>query len=110
MSRTSLAEMTGRSGLEGLSVAVSAWWRYGYQSTFRPEHNWCGLEWAAVEHLTSRRLRDRPFKSIILVMVRQSEPLPQAVSAIQYIDFSRLTLIGPRYFTVRDFRVKVNEI
>jgi len=77
---------------------------------YRPEHHWCGLEWAAMEHLSSLRLGACDFKAIIPVMVRKSDPLPNAVSRIQYIDVSRVTLQGRRYFAYPDFRQKVNEI
>lgn len=77
---------------------------------YRPEHRWCGLEWAAMEHLGSSRLRGRDFKAIIPVMVRMSGPLPTAVSRIQYIDFSGVTTLGRRYFSVKEFRLKIQEI
>jgi hypothetical protein len=77
---------------------------------YRPEHRWCGLEWAAMEHLSSTRLRGCDFKAIIPVMVRMSDPLPQVVSNIQYIDVSRMTLQGRRYFAYPEFRRKINEI
>jgi hypothetical protein len=44
------------------------------------------------------------------VMVRKSDPLPQVVSNIQYIDVSRVTLQGRRYFAYPEFRRKINEI
>jgi hypothetical protein len=77
---------------------------------YRPEHRWCGLEWAAMEHLGSTRLRGCDFKAIIPVMVRKSDPLPQVVSKIQYIDVSRMTLQGRRYFAYPEFRRKIAEI
>jgi hypothetical protein len=77
---------------------------------YRPEHKWCGLEWAAMERLSSARLQGCDFKAIIPVMVRKSDPLPQVVSNIQYIDVSRVTLQGRRYFAYPEFRRKINEI
>ena len=77
---------------------------------YRPEHNWCGLEWAAMEHLSSTRLQGCDFKAIIPVMVRKSDPLPSVVSKIQYVDVSRMTLQGRRYFAYPEFCCKINEI
>jgi hypothetical protein len=65
---------------------------------YRPEHNWCGLEWAAMEQLSSTRLRGHDFKTIIPVMVRKSDPLPSVVSRVQYIDLSKVQLQGRRYY------------
>ncbi|HEY6272509.1 MAG TPA: toll/interleukin-1 receptor domain-containing protein [Terriglobales bacterium] len=77
---------------------------------YRPEHRWCGLEWAAMEHLSSTRLHGCDFKAIIPVLVRKSDPLPPIVSKIQYIDVSRVTLQGRRYFAYPEFRRKINDI
>jgi TIR domain len=77
---------------------------------YRPEHKWCGLEWAAMEHLSSTRLQGCDFKAIIPIMVRRSDPLPTVVSKIQHIDVSRMTLQGRRYFAYPEFRRKINEI
>jgi hypothetical protein len=77
---------------------------------YRPEHYWCGREWAAMEHLSAARLPGCDFKAIIPVMVRKSDSLPQVVSKIQYIDVSRMTLQGRRYFAYPEFRHKINEI
>jgi hypothetical protein len=77
---------------------------------YRPEHQWCGLEWAAMEHLSSIRLPGRDLTAIIPVMVRRSDPLPSAISGVQYIDFSRVTIQGRRYFTFPEFRRKIHQI
>jgi len=77
---------------------------------YRSEHIWCGLEWAAMEHLSSRRLQGKNFKAIIPLMVRKSDPLPTAVSAVQYIDLSKITTRGRDYFKAREFRQNVQEI
>jgi hypothetical protein len=77
---------------------------------YRPEHDWCGLEWAAMEQLSLCRLRGSEFRAIIPVIVRKSEPLPAAVAGVQYIDLSRVTLLGRRYFTFPEFRKKIQVI
>ena len=77
---------------------------------YRPEHRWCGLEWAAMEQLSSMRLRGRDFKAIIPLIVRTSDALPPALSRFQYIDVSRVTLLGRRYFTLPEFRGKIQQI
>jgi hypothetical protein len=77
---------------------------------YRPEHLWCGLEWAAMEQLSLTRLQGKGFKTIIPVMVRKSDPLPTAVSRIQYIDVSRVTIQGRRFFKQIEFRSKIQEI
>ena len=77
---------------------------------YRPEHQWCGLEWAAMEQISSSRLPGNDLKTIIPVMVRKSDPLPTAVSGIQHIDISRATLQGRRYYTFPEFRSKIQAI
>lgn len=77
---------------------------------YRPEHHWCGLEWAAMERLSSRRLPGTDFKAIIPVMVRQSDSVPLVVSKVQHIDVSRVQLQGRRYFAYPEFRRKIQEI
>ena len=77
---------------------------------YRPEHNWCGLEWAAMDLLSSTRLQGAEFGAIIPVMIRKSDPLPKAVSRVQYIDFSRVTIQGRRFFKFPESRLKIQEI
>lgn len=77
---------------------------------YHPGHPWCGLEWAAMEKLGRTRLSGRNAQAVIPVMLRKSEPLPRAVSETQFIDVSGLSLLGNRYFNVREFRLKIAEI
>lgn len=77
---------------------------------YRPEHRWCGLEWATMSHLSSRRLQGKDFQSIIPLMFRKTDPLPPAVSQIQYIDISKVSIQGRRYFSSTEFRLKIQEI
>jgi hypothetical protein len=77
---------------------------------YHPSHEWCGLEWAAMDSLSAQRLPGAQFKAIIPVMVRKSELLPAAVSGGQYIDASRVMISGRHYFGTREFHLKVEEI
>jgi len=77
---------------------------------YRPEHHWCGLEWAAMELISLTRLRGKNFKTIIPLIYRGSDNLPVAVSRIQYIDVSRVSLLGRRYYSQQEFRGKILQI
>jgi len=77
---------------------------------YRPEHRWCGLEWAAMEHLSSSRLQNQDLKAIIPLMFRKVEPLPPVVSRIQHIDISKVSLQGRRYFNNPEFRAKIQQM
>ncbi|HEY2911782.1 MAG TPA: toll/interleukin-1 receptor domain-containing protein [Candidatus Angelobacter sp.] len=77
---------------------------------YHPQHRWCGREWAAMQLLSDYRLRTAEYTSIIPVLVRKSTPLPTAVSRIQHIDISNVTLQGRRYYNNREFREKIEQI
>jgi hypothetical protein len=77
---------------------------------YRPEHGWCGREWAAMEKMSAKRLPGQAFSSIIPLMYKKSDPLPPAVSRIQYIDVSRVILLGRRYYSQPEFRGKIQQI
>jgi hypothetical protein len=77
---------------------------------FHPAHKWCGLEWAAMEMLSRSRLPNQETKAIIPVMIRTSDSLPKAVSKIQYVDLSSITVRGRRYYTTQEFKEKVKQI
>jgi hypothetical protein len=77
---------------------------------FDPAHQWCGLEWAAMAGLAKKRLPGEDFGTIIPVMIQASDPLPQAVAEIQYIDFSKVRTLGYGYYDTPDYRRKVIEI
>ncbi|MEW5959293.1 MAG: toll/interleukin-1 receptor domain-containing protein [Chloroflexota bacterium] len=77
---------------------------------FDPAHRWCGLEWAAMAGLAKKRLPGEDFGAIIPVMIQASDPLPQAVAEIQYIDFSKVRTVGHSYYDTPDYRRKVIEI
>jgi hypothetical protein len=77
---------------------------------YHPSHRWCGLEWAAMERLSQRRLLTEEIYSIIPLLLRTGDELPSAVAKIQYIDFSRILVRGPNYYRTNDFREKVQKI
>ena len=77
---------------------------------FHPMHRWCGLEWAAMDHLSALRLPGKDFRTIIPLIVRESAALPQAVSKIQYIDISRVTLKGRRYYNTNEYRSRIRDV
>jgi len=75
---------------------------------FDPSHKLCGLEWAAMDVLHSRRFSRAEFKSIIPVMVRTGN-VPAAVSRIQPVDMSGVITSGS-YFRTNEFTRKLEEI
>jgi TIR domain len=77
---------------------------------YRPEHIWCGREWAAMEKISDLRLRGKDFKTIIPLMYRDDGYLPASVSKIQPIDVSRVINLGRRYYSLKEFREKVLQI
>lgn len=77
---------------------------------FDPSHKWSGIEWAAMARLAEQRLPGENFGAIIPVIIQASDPLPQAVAEIQYIDFSRVRTLGQRYYETQEYREKVVEI
>jgi hypothetical protein len=77
---------------------------------YRAEHEWCGREWAAMEMISDLRLHGKDFTTIIPLMYKLSDPLPAPVSRIQYIDVSRVILLGRRYYSLNEFRGKIQQI
>lgn len=77
---------------------------------YHPSHKWCGLEWAAMDILSESRLPGEDFKAIIPVILRQREPLPSPMAEIQFIDLSRVTICGRRYYSTQEFRQRIIEI
>jgi len=68
-----------------------------------PRHDWCGIEWAAMEQLGKARLPNTPIRSIIPVKYRETD-LPNSAAALQAIDISRQALLGKRYYRTMPFR------
>lgn len=77
---------------------------------YHPAHRWCGLEWAAMDGLGKSRLPGSEFRTIIPLIVREESSTPEAVLKTQWIDISRLTLQGRRYYTTKEFRLRIREV
>ena len=72
-------------------------------------HEWCGKEWAAMERLGMVRLPNTSIQPIIPVMFRRTT-LPPGAANRQPLDLSRNALLGPRYYTTKEFRAAVLQI
>ena len=77
---------------------------------YHPSHNWCGLEWAAMHGLSEQRIPRAEFKTIIPVLLKNDNLMPEVISQIQYIDFSGVIVRGRRYYSTYDFRSKIEQI
>ncbi len=77
---------------------------------YHPFHNWCGIEWTAMERLSKVRLNNFDFKAIVPVLLKKSNSMPDVVAETQYIDVSRLILRGRNYYNTIEFQNKINEI
>jgi hypothetical protein len=75
---------------------------------FRSEHYWCGLEWASMYQLGQARLPNVTYVPIIPLMVRVPDPLPWGAGKIQFVDVSRVTIKGRKYFRTDEFRTKID--
>src|SRR5204862_7890199 len=58
------------------------------QVYFHPDRPWCGREWAAMEHLSRKRLGGKDFYTIIPLVYRETRPMPPVSAKVQYIDIS----------------------
>jgi TIR domain len=77
---------------------------------YHPAHKWCGLEWEAMYGLENQRLQGEEFHAIVPLIVRDPKHLPNAVSKIQYIDISRVTIAGRRYYKTQEFRSHMRDV
>jgi hypothetical protein len=77
---------------------------------YHPSHRWCGLEWAWMDALGSRRLRGSGFGTIVPLMIKVESSLPETVLRPQRIDISRAWVQGPRYYSTNKFREYVGQI
>ncbi len=68
-------------------------------------HEWCGIEWAAMEALGKARLPDTPIKAIIPLRFRHLE-LPPSAAVLQEIDISPQLNHGRRYYSTNHFRLQ----
>jgi hypothetical protein len=77
---------------------------------YRQEHKWCGYEWAAMQRLSTIRLPGEGYHAIIPILLKQSDPIPAAVRAIQYIDITHVLISGRRYYNTQEFRNYIYQI
>ena len=79
---------------------------------YDPSHKWCGLEWAAMDMLSQKRLVGERVKAVIpiIIRIREDEPLPDAISRLQYFDFSSITTVGKRYYKTSECRENIKKI
>jgi hypothetical protein len=73
------------------------------------KHQWCGVEWAAMEALGKERLPDTPIKAIIPLKFRRTE-LPPSAAILQEIDISAQQINGHYYYGTNHFRKQTNRI
>ncbi|MGA7409153.1 MAG: toll/interleukin-1 receptor domain-containing protein [Bryobacteraceae bacterium] len=73
---------------------------------FTEDHGWCGKEWAAMTALGQARHPNSAIKPIIPVLFRETS-IPAGAGEVQYVDLSRVSISGRRYYSTEDFRRKV---
>jgi len=79
------------------------------QIYFSDYHSWCGKEWAAMENLGGARFPGSTVQPIIPVLFRKTV-IPLAATSKQYIDLSRNSVLGKRFFTTATFRSAIQRI
>lgn len=70
---------------------------------YSPVHRWCGLEWATVELLSSRRLANEELHTILPIIVKDHRP-PEVVSRIQYLNLNLSGQVVNGYYRSRKFQ------
>jgi hypothetical protein len=76
---------------------------------YHRSHEWCGFEWAGMDMLSKSRLPNEDFGTIIPIVVKKHKP-PEPISKIQFIDFSRVMIIGQSYLETPECKQKISEI
>lgn len=76
---------------------------------FHPRRR-CGLEWSAMDSLSRLRFPNDDLKAIIPAFFRKRGRLPQAVTMVHPVDFSRVTISGRHYYNTIEFRQKIAQI
>lgn len=77
---------------------------------YRSAHKWCGLEWAAMELLGTRRLRGHLLRPIIPVMLRLEMPIPDAVLRTQYVEMTAASLTWSRHCETLGFQKSIRQV
>jgi hypothetical protein len=68
---------------------------------YHPDHEWCGLEWAAMDNLGEMRFPGDKLLTIVPVMVKIEKPIPPTVERPQWVNISGL-MTGRRRFRPTD--------
>lgn len=77
---------------------------------YHPSHEWCGIEWAAMDALGQRRLRGSDLRNIFPLMIKRETSLPPAAVCIPlWRDVSGATLTR-QYYTTKEFKRYIAEI
>jgi hypothetical protein len=77
---------------------------------YHPSHAWCGLEWAAMDALGRRRLRDSELLAIFPLMLKRERSLPPAAVRVpQWADVSGAAL-SRRYYSTKSFGRNIEEV
>jgi hypothetical protein len=77
---------------------------------YHPSHRWCGLEWAAMDALGRRRLRDSDLLAIFPLMLKRERSLPPAAVRIpQWADVSGAAL-SRRYYRTKSFYRSIEDV
>ncbi len=79
---------------------------------YDPSHKWCGLEFAAMDILSQKRLVGEGMRAVIpiIIRIREDEPLPEAVSKLQYYDFSSILTVGKKFYKTPECRKMIIKI
>lgn len=77
---------------------------------FKPYHQFCGLEWAAMHRLGTTRLAGSPLNAIHPLIIQKTDPLPSAPAAIQYIDLSGIVTASRSYYNSRGFKTAMSQV
>ena len=77
---------------------------------YRPSHRWCGLEWAAMEKLGSRRLTGHALRPIVPIMLRAERPVPEAVLKTQYVEMTAASLTWEKHCATLGFKKSIRQI
>jgi len=76
---------------------------------YHPSHRWCGLEWAAMDALGRRRLRNSDLLPIFPLMLKRERSVPPAVRTPQWADVSGAAL-SRRYYRTKSFYRSIEDV
>jgi hypothetical protein len=76
---------------------------------YHASHRWCGLEWAAMDALGRKRLRDSDLLAIFPMMLKKERSLPAAVGVTQRADVSGAAA-SRRYYRTKAFYRNIEDV